>query len=240
MRKTPNFSQLDFLRLNLRKQEQAAKTVPYVSFILTHAALVLFIVGAFFVDRLVSSPSLVTPVRILLVVLGVLLIAAEWVYAIMTSRRWKDDVIVLQQLEAAQRQHEAEVKLRQQEELIAAEQLRNRVLQADNQRLRSQQYEQQPFSPPRSIRPQPPSGPVFPDLSQGQPPYPSARPVRPMPPAQPGLNREQPTYPPTWPARPMNPPPAQPDLHRAPPFPPYPSRAAQPGYPGEPPFNDEE
>lgn len=224
----PTYSQIDFLRLDLRRQELAAKSVPYVSFILTHVALVLFIVSAFFVDRLVGSPSSVTPIRILLVGMGVLLIAAEWVYAIMTSRRWKNDVIILLQLEAAQHQREAEEKMRRQEEMIANEQLRNRVLQADNQRLRSQYqgFEQEAFAPVRSVRPLNP--PAQPDLGREYGLYPSARSARPMnlpPPASPDQGREQGSYPSARSMRPMNPPPAaQPNTNRVPAFPPYPFR----------------
>lgn len=224
----PTYSQIDFLRLDLHRQELAAKSVPYVSFILTHVALVLFIVSAFFVDRLVGSPSSATPIRILLVVMGVLLIATEWVYAIMTSRRWKKDVIVLLQLEAVQRQREAEEKMRRQEEIIANEQLRNRVLQADNQRLRNQYqgFEQEAFAPVRSVRP--PNPPAQPELGREHGLYPSPRSVRPMNPplpAFPELGREQGSYPPARSARPMNPPPsARPDSTRLPAFPPYPLR----------------
>ncbi len=170
-------SQVDFLQLDLRRHEQAAKSVPYISFMLTHAALVLFLVAVFFVDRLVSMPAMDLPVKILLVCLGVLLVAAEWVYSIAISRRWKQDVRVLMQLEAAQRQREAEEQLRRQDEIIAAEQLRNRVLQADHQRLRSQQG-QGGFGPVRSIRPVNPPAPPESYRPPAFPPFPSFEPRR--------------------------------------------------------------
>jgi len=40
-----------------RRQEQAARVVPYVSFLLTHLALVLFLLALFFIDRLLIDPS---------------------------------------------------------------------------------------------------------------------------------------------------------------------------------------
>ncbi len=211
-----DFSQLDFLRLNLRKQEQAAKTVPYVSFILTHAALVLFLVSAFFVNRLVDNPSEQIPVKIFLVVIGVALIAAEWMYAIVTSRRWKHDVVVLLKLEAAQRQKEAEEKMRRQEEMIATEQLRNRVLQADNQRLRSQNQYREPeaFPPVRSVRPINSALPPLPEMPRDPASFTPPRSIRPVNPA-------------------MSLPP---DMQRGPS---YPTREAPRPYPGEPPYNAE-
>jgi hypothetical protein len=219
-----SFSQLDFLRLDLRKHEMAAKSVPYVSFILTHAALVLFIISAFFIDRLVGTPSIATPVKILLVVVGVLLIAAEWIYAIMTSRRWKTDVLVLQQLEAEQRQREAEEKIRRQEEMIATEQLRNRVLQADNQRLRSQGRDQESSGPVRSVRPlnSPPS--TLSAMNREQMSAPRIRSVRPVtPPSVPPDRHQQGTYPTPQSVRPMTAPsPTYPEMNRATPFPPFP------------------
>jgi hypothetical protein len=238
-----NFSQIDFLRLDLHKQEQAAKSVPYVSFILTHAALVLFLVAAFFVDRLVSTPSMNLPVKILLVCLGVLLVAAEWVYAIVTSRRWKHDVIVLLQLEAAQRQREAEEKMRKQEEIIAAEQLRNRVLQADNQRLRTQRG-QESFSPTplRSIRPPNPPAPAYTDMNREPMSFPPARTVRPVSQQQafPDMPWGQESSPSSRPSRPMNPSsPSLPDANRPPAFPPYPSRESFRTSGGDNPFDPE-
>lgn len=149
-----NPPQIELLRYQLRKRENAAKAVPYVSFILTHVALVLFLVLSFFIDRLLGSSPASGPIKIVLTVLAVAFLASEWVYAIVNSRRWKKDILLLLQLEQQHQQREEQEKYKRQEDLIAAEQFRNRVLQADLQRQRSQNG--MPAGSPymaRSVRP---------------------------------------------------------------------------------------
>ena len=148
-----NQFQVDLLRYQLRKKEAAAKAVPYISFILTHVALVLFLVLSFFIDNLIGSTNNGLAIKIGLAFLAVIFLASEWIYAIVTSRRWKKDLLLLLQLEEEQRHHQEQDKIRKQEEMIAAEQFKNRILQADLQRQRNQSGLQgQPY-PIKSIRP---------------------------------------------------------------------------------------
>ncbi|HEY0756180.1 MAG TPA: hypothetical protein VGD98_19650 [Ktedonobacteraceae bacterium] len=155
-------SQVDLLRFQLRKKEATAKAVPYISFILTHAALVLFLVLTFFIDSLIGPTMYSLAIKITLAVLAVLLLASEWIFAIVTSQRWKKDILLLLQLEEEQRHYEEQQKIKKQEELIAAEQLRNRVLQADLQRQRNHMGSQGRNYTPRSVRPERSSAPLPP------------------------------------------------------------------------------
>ena len=134
-------------RLELRKQESIAKQIPYISFILTHIALVLFLIVAFFIDRIVTDPTIVLTTKITLSVIAVLLLASEWIYAITISGRWKRTISTLFQLEEEQRRFEEQERQRQHESQIAVEQLKNRVLQLDLQRRRDQRYNPQPTNP---------------------------------------------------------------------------------------------
>src|SRR5262249_49595844 len=88
-------SEQGLLRYQLHKRELEAKAVPYISFILTHAALVLFLVLSFFIDRFVSGGQSGLVIKILLAVFAVVLLASEWIYAIITSQRWKKDISLL-------------------------------------------------------------------------------------------------------------------------------------------------
>ena len=164
---------VDLLRYQLRKKEAAAKAVPYISFILTHVALVLFLVLTFFIDNFVGASMYSFAIKIALAVLAVLFLASEWIYAIVTSRRWKKDIALLLQLEEEQRHYEEHAKLKKQEEMIAAEQLRNRLLQVDLQRQRYQNGAQGRTSNVRSIRPDR-STPLYPlNANDAQVPFPS-------------------------------------------------------------------
>ncbi|HET8844648.1 MAG TPA: hypothetical protein VFN35_24470 [Ktedonobacteraceae bacterium] len=192
------FSEQDFLRYKLRKRESEAKAVPYVSFILTHVALVLFLVLSFFIDRFLSTGTNSLIIKILLAVLAVLLLASEWIYAIVTSRRWKKDIELLTQLEEEQRFREEQERARRQEDIIAAEQFRNRMLQGDIQRLRHSQQQTNPqgsyamraVRPPRissfpspgpnasqvsarSMLPNTPRTSLYPSAGQNTPQFPS-------------------------------------------------------------------
>lgn len=149
-----NQSQVDLLRYQLQKKEANAKAVPYISFILTHVALVLFLILTFFIDRIIGLTPYNLAIKISLAIIAVLFLASEWIYAIVTSTRWKKDILLLLQLEEEQRHHDEQNRLKKQEELIAAEQFRNRILQADLQRHRSQTGPQRQTYTPRSIRPE--------------------------------------------------------------------------------------
>jgi hypothetical protein len=136
-------------RLRLRQRESEAKLIPYISFILTHVALVLFLIVAFFVDRITPNPGSNLLLKIVLAVIAVLFLASEWIYAIRTSLRWKNMIITVAKLEEEQRILEEQERQRQHENALAVEQLRNHALQLDLQRRRDRREAmQQPFQPP--------------------------------------------------------------------------------------------
>ncbi len=134
-------------RLKLRQHESEAKLIPYISFILTHVALVLFLIVAFFVDRFISDPTTNITIKIVLAVIAVLFLASEWFYAIRTSLRWKKMIIMVAQLEEEQRLQEEQERQRQHENALAIEQLRNRALQLDIQRRRDRREYIAPVQP---------------------------------------------------------------------------------------------
>lgn len=106
-----------------RRQEQAARVVPYVSFLLTHLALVLFLLALFFIDRLLIDPSARNIIKGVLVGCAILALATEWGYAILCSRRWKRDILALErvqmqhyQIEEIERRKELEVAFVQEQQ----------------------------------------------------------------------------------------------------------------------------
>lgn len=147
------------LERELRKQESAAKSVPYISFILTHAALVLFLVVAFFIDHLITSATVSLIVKILLAAFAILLLASEWIYAIISSLRWKKNILLLQRMQEELRHNEEQENRKRQEEVLAVEQLRNRSLQYDVRRLRERREarvdQMSSSSPQHAIRQEP-------------------------------------------------------------------------------------
>ena len=174
-----NLFQVDLLRHQLRKKEAAAKAVPYVSFILTHVALVLFLLLSFFIDGMIGSAKDRLTIMIALALLAVAFLASEWIYAIITSRRWKKDLQLLLQVEEEQRHHLEREKIRRQEEVIVQQEFKNRILQEDLSRQRHQSSVQgHPYSirsmrPPRLTPSFPPgentAQPSFPPLNQNTP-----------------------------------------------------------------------
>ncbi len=106
-----------------RRQEQAARVVPYVSFLLTHLALVLFLLALFFVDRLLIDPSARNIIKGVLVGSAILALATEWGYAILCSKRWKRDILALErvqmqhyQIEEIERRKELEIAFVQEQQ----------------------------------------------------------------------------------------------------------------------------
>lgn len=79
-----------------RQREGGARVVPFLSFVLTHLALTVFLVSTFFLTDLTA--------KILVVACGVLLIAAEWIYTIVVSLRWKRDIAARLLAEEEQKQ----------------------------------------------------------------------------------------------------------------------------------------
>jgi hypothetical protein len=147
-------------RMELQRQESEARSIPYISFILTHVALVLFLIAAFVIDHLISDTTIGLVVKISMCVIAVLFLASEWVYAIITSRRWKKNIAALLQLEEEQRATNEQEQQRHYENALAVEQLRNRALQYNLRNRRDQR------TPMQSA---PPSGP----FGRSQPGYPS-------------------------------------------------------------------
>jgi hypothetical protein len=143
---TTNPIELEMAQFELRKKESAARTIPYISFILTHAALVLFILTIFMIDRLVPDPTANLFLKVVIVVVGVLLLASEWIYAIVSSRKWKKDISTLQQIAEAQRQLLLKERLKQQEFALANERQRNQILQfeLEQQRKRRENFRASP------------------------------------------------------------------------------------------------
>jgi len=126
------------LRNELRMQESAAKSVPYISFILTHVALVLFLVVSFFIDRIIPNPTGSLIAKVILAVIAVVFLASEWIYSIISSRRWKRNIQILQHFEEGQRLVVEQTEQRRQAEIVNIEQMRNRALKHDLERLREQ------------------------------------------------------------------------------------------------------
>ncbi len=149
------------LRNELRKQEGAAKSVPYISFILTHVALVLFLIVSFFIDRIIPSATGSWVAKVILAVIAVVFLASEWIYAIISSRRWKRNIQILQHFEEGQRLVVEQTEQKRHAEVVAIEQLRNRALKNDLERLREQQraipYQQAIPQEPRFTSPASPS-----------------------------------------------------------------------------------
>ena len=138
-------------RLKLRHYESEAKLIPYISFILTHVALVLFLVIAFFIDRFIANANTSIIIKIVLATIAVALLASEWIYAIRTSLRWKKMITTLSKLEEEQLLTEMQERQRQHDNALAVEQLRNRALLLDRQRQRDRREYAQPGQDPRTL-----------------------------------------------------------------------------------------
>ncbi len=174
--KSPLRSELDWslLRAELRRQEHSARSIPYVSFILTHLALVLFIIVAFLVDQVIKDPMQNLIFKILISVVAILCVAAEWVYAIRSSQKWRKNILLLTQLEEERRTTEEESQKRQQADALALEQLRNRALQNEMSRNKQRQNTQQQQAFPTSGMPFSPNSFASPQMSSSFTPVPPA------------------------------------------------------------------
>ena len=89
---------LDSMRtlLEQRHREGGARVVPFISFVLTHLALTVFLVSTFFITDFT--------IKLLIVACGVLLIASEWIYTIVVSLKWKRDIAARLLAEEEQKQ----------------------------------------------------------------------------------------------------------------------------------------
>ena len=144
-------------RQERRREEGAARTVPYVSFLLTHIALVLFLGAMFIVDYLTLDATLKLSVKIALVAFAIILIACEWIYAIRYSRRWRQDVQQLRQLEEQQYLAQEKDAFKQREDALMAEQQRNRLLELSLRLRRKQNGDPAAPVPPTSTTMPPPA-----------------------------------------------------------------------------------
>lgn len=127
----------ELIRREWRKREGTVRTIPYISFILTHLALVLFLGALFLVDFLVADSSMRLTVKIVLAVLAVLSLASEWGYAILSSLRWKRDIGVLQKYEEERHHIYEEMRQKEQEATtaltVAQERQRSIILMFERQ-----------------------------------------------------------------------------------------------------------
>ncbi len=128
---TSNPIEVLLYRRERRRQEQAARVVPYVSFLLTHLALALFLLALFFVDRLLIDPSARNIIKGLLVGCAILALAMEWGYAILCSRRWKRDILALEQVQMQHYQIEETERIKELEAAFVQEQQKRRSLLFD-------------------------------------------------------------------------------------------------------------
>ena len=90
-------------RLELQRTGQR---IPYISFVLIHVALALFLVTIFLVDRLPLDAFGRFTLRIILVGGAIVFLALAWAYAILLSRRFKHVVLRWSQMEVAYAQQE--------------------------------------------------------------------------------------------------------------------------------------
>lgn len=128
---TSNPIEVLLYRRERRRQEQAARVVPYVSFLLTHLALVLFLIALFFIDRIVADSLTRNIVKGLLVGSAILSLATEWGYTILCSRRWKRDILALERIQMQHYQFEEDERRKELEIALLQEQQKRRNLLFD-------------------------------------------------------------------------------------------------------------
>jgi len=119
---------------------------------------VLFLIVSFFIDRIITNPTASLTAKVTLAVVAVIFLASEWIYSIISSRRWKRNIQILQYFEEGQRLVVEQTEQKRHAEVVAIEQMRNRALKHDLERLREQQRAvpyQQPI--PQDSRFAPPS-----------------------------------------------------------------------------------
>ncbi len=99
---------LDWERIRREREElqRSGQRVPYISFILIHVGLALFLLALFLVDRLALDDAGKLALRIALIAGAILFLASAWLYAIMLSRRFKSLLARSLQMETAYAQQE--------------------------------------------------------------------------------------------------------------------------------------
>ncbi|HEV2654891.1 MAG TPA: HAMP domain-containing sensor histidine kinase [Ktedonobacteraceae bacterium] len=99
---------LDWERIRQERGElqRSGQRVPYISFILIHVGLALFLLTLFLVDRLALDDAGKLALRIALIAGAILFLASAWLYAIMLSRRFKSLLARSLQMETAYAQQE--------------------------------------------------------------------------------------------------------------------------------------
>lgn len=155
----------------LKRQEIQAKLVPYVSFILTHLALVILLITSFFADRMGINATL----KIVLAVVAVLCILCEMIYIITVAVRWHRNVSALLDIQEKQRRTEEAARLKEKEDALTLEQHRNNVLLNERQRRQQHNVQNQPASfasSPANSHLQPQQG--FPSFTPNAPQQPAA------------------------------------------------------------------
>lgn len=167
----------------LRRQEISAKLVPFITFILTHLALVVLLFTSFF--------TVSQTVKILLAIVAVLCILGEMFYISLVAINWRRNVSALLDIQEKQRKAEEAARLKEKEDALALEQYRNNVLL--NERQRRQEKSGIGRSAPTSnpLQPQQDFAAYTSNAPQQAgviPPFPAQTPRRPFPQAQPNLN----------------------------------------------------
>ncbi len=107
---------LDWERIRQEREElqRSGQRVPYISFILIHVGLALFLLALFLVDRLALDGAGKLALRVALIAGAILFLASAWLYAIMLSRRFKNLLARSLQMETAYAQQERLNKLKDQ------------------------------------------------------------------------------------------------------------------------------
>ncbi|HET8914010.1 MAG TPA: hypothetical protein VFN23_21230 [Ktedonobacteraceae bacterium] len=166
----------------LRRQEISAKLVPFITFILTHLALVVLLFTSFF--------TVSQTVKILLAIVAVLCILGEMFYISLVAINWRRNVSALLDIQEKQRKAEEAARLKEKEDALALEQHRNNVLLNERQRRQQQPgIGRAPISNP--LPPQQDFAAYTsnaPQQAGAIPPFPAQTPRRPFPQAQPNPN----------------------------------------------------
>ncbi len=116
MQDSAQTSPLDWehLRRERLQLQRTGKRIPYISFILIHVAIALFLIAVFLVDHFTTDGVTRLLLRVAFVILAIVLLACAWVYAVSLSHRFKHIVQRWSQMEVAYAQQEQVNRLKDQ------------------------------------------------------------------------------------------------------------------------------
>jgi signal transduction histidine kinase len=105
---THGVKSLDWERIRREREElqRSGQRIPYISFVLIHLGLILFLLTVFLVDHLALDSTGKVLLRIVLIMEAILFLASSWLYAIILSRRFKQLLMRSIQMETAYAQQE--------------------------------------------------------------------------------------------------------------------------------------